>query len=144
MSVGTTTATSRHNRLVVHGIVLVARILARCSPRVLTRVLGRVRLGARPAGYHQAAEARAMVTVVSARCRSPRGCLPRSIATALLCRTTGSWPTWCVGVRVTPPFGAHAWVNAEGRDVEEPYPDGYHRVLLRVPPTSTTTGAHGD
>ncbi len=47
---------------------------------------------------------------------------------------SGSFPTWCVGVRVLPPFGAHAWIAAEGRDVDEPYPPGYHRVLLTVTP----------
>jgi hypothetical protein len=33
-------------------------------------------------------------------------------------------------------FGAHAWVEAEGRSVGEPYPDGYHVTLLSVPPAA--------
>jgi hypothetical protein len=32
----------------------------------------------------------------------------------LLCRLRGQWPTWCVGAWRIPPFGAHAWVEADG------------------------------
>ena len=51
--------------------------------------------------------------------------MPRSIATALLCRMSGTWPTWRVGVRTVAPFSAHAWVEAEGKPVDEVEPAGY-------------------
>ncbi len=71
---------------------------------------------------------------VSLACRGPQGCLPRSLATALLCRMSGQWPVWCVGVRVLPPFGAHAWVEAEGELVHENVPADYFRRLISVDP----------
>jgi hypothetical protein len=63
------------------------------------------------------------------------GCLQRSLATALLCRLRGSWPTWCTGVR-TMPFGAHAWVEADGVPVDEPDPPGHYRPVITVPPAA--------
>lgn len=114
--------------------VLVAHVLRKQPPRRIQRVLRFLSKGAQPATYEAASQARDVVTRTSLRCTGPEGCLPRSIATAVLCRLQGSFPVWCVGVRVTPPFGAHAWVMADGRDVDEPYPAGYHRVLLRVDP----------
>ncbi|MFI6290856.1 lasso peptide biosynthesis B2 protein [Nonomuraea sp. NPDC050790] len=117
--------------------VLAAKILARRSPSTIVKVLNRVSAGSRPATYAEASRAREVVTRTSRACASPKGCLPRSIATALLCRSRGSWPVWCAGVRVLPPFGAHAWVLAEGLPVDEPAPPGYHRVLLRVPREAT-------
>ncbi|MFI0484441.1 lasso peptide biosynthesis B2 protein [Actinomadura sp. 9N215] len=119
--------------------VLAARILAKQPPQRLRRVLRIVGKGARPATYDEAARARRVVVNTSWRCTGPKGCLPRSIATVLLCRLRGTVPTWCVGVRIIPPFGAHAWVIAEGRDVDEPFPEGYHRTLISVePPVGTT------
>jgi hypothetical protein len=114
--------------------VLVARGVATLPPRRIRSVLTVLRLGARPARYDEAESAREVVLAVSLRCLGPQGCLPRSLATAVLCRMSGSWPTWCVGVRVAPPFGAHAWVEADGRMVDEPMPDGYMAKLIEVPP----------
>ena len=121
-------------RMLVRAVVVVARLLARCSPHRIERVLRAVRRGARPAGTAQAATARRHTVMTSAFCSGPLGCLPRSIATALLCRLQGTWPTWRVGVRRYPPFGAHAWVEAEGAAVGEPYPDDFHLPLLTVAP----------
>jgi hypothetical protein len=45
----------------------------------------------------------------------------------------GVWPTWTTGVR-TPPFTAHAWVEAEGRRVGEPAETDNYRTMLAVPP----------
>ena len=73
-----------------------------------------LRRGARPATYEQAKAARDTVVAVSLTCAAREGCLPRSLATVLLCRLHGSWPAWCVGARRLPPFAAHAWVEAEG------------------------------
>ena len=129
----TPAAFRRRDRLAARVAVAAAMILARRSPKRIAAVLAKLSEGARPATYAEASYARAVVTNTSLTCAAPKGCLPRSIATALLCRTHGSWPTWCVGVRVLPPFGAHAWVVAEGREVDEPSPPGYHRPLLQVP-----------
>jgi len=120
-------------RLVVLAVVAVARLLARRPPDRIRTVLERLRRGAAEAGHARTAEIRRTVVAVSRACTGPRGCLPRSLATALLCRLEGDWPTWCVGVRALPPFGAHAWVEAGGKAVGEPYPDGCHAVLFSVP-----------
>lgn len=64
---------------------------------------------------------------------SGRYCLHRSLATTLLCRIGGTWPTWCTGVR-TPPFAAHVWVEAEGHRVGEPQDTATYRTMLTVPP----------
>jgi hypothetical protein len=119
-------------RLLALLAVGIARILARRSPRRIKLVLGKCRTGARPAGYADASAARRAVVTVSVLCAG-EGCLQRSIATALLCRFDGVWPTWRVGVRVEP-FGAHAWVEADGRPVDEPHPAGSYRPILSVEP----------
>jgi len=116
--------------------VVVAHALSRLPPKRLHSVLAVLRRGARPARYAEAKAARDLVLAVSLRCLGPRGCLPRSLATAVLCRLTGRWPTWCVGVRVAPPFGAHSWVEADGRMVDEPMPEGYLARLISLPPVA--------
>lgn len=107
--------------------------LARQSPARIQTVLKMLRRGARPATYAQAQKARNDILATSVQCNG-EGCLPRSLATTLLCRLRGAWPTWSTGVR-SQPFGAHAWVQAEDRPVDEPYPDDYYRPMLLVPPT---------
>ncbi|PJJ03408.1 transglutaminase superfamily protein [Streptomyces sp. 2333.5] len=109
-----------------------ARPLARLKPARLRAVLEFARRGAAPADAGQAQRARDQVVAVSLRCAG-QNCLQRSLATALLCRARGVWPTWCTGVR-THPFAAHAWVEAEGRLIGEPHPEGYYKPLLTVPP----------
>jgi hypothetical protein len=109
-----------------------AWVLARQPPGRVRNVLSAVRAGARPAGYVQAQQARNAVLATSTHCAG-EGCLQRSLATALLCRLHGTWPTWCSGVR-TQPFSAHAWVEADGRLVDEPYPAQYYRPIITVPP----------
>jgi hypothetical protein len=109
-----------------------ARILATVRPSRLEAVLTLVRRGAEPATLEQVRAARRAVVSVSLRC-SGQACLQRSIATALLCRVRGVWPVWCTGVR-TQPFAAHAWVEANGYPVDEPFAAGYYQVLLTVPP----------
>ncbi|MEU8258101.1 lasso peptide biosynthesis B2 protein [Micromonospora inaquosa] len=121
-------------RLLVHAVVVVARLLSTQTPARIERALRRLRGGARPASREEAAVARRHTVMVSAFCSGPLGCLPRSIATVLLCRLQGSWATWRVGIRRYPPFGAHAWVEAGGGAVDEPYPDDFHIPLLTVTP----------
>lgn len=97
-------------------------------------MLGMARRGAEPASVAQAQDAREAMCAVSLRCAGPRGCLPRSVGAALLCRLGGSWPTWCTGVRAVPPFAAHAWIEVEGRPVDEGVPDDYFTRLMTVAP----------
>ncbi|WP_223775465.1 lasso peptide biosynthesis B2 protein [Streptomyces sp. 135] len=110
--------------------VAIARLLAKAPPRRLRRFMEIARRRARPATAAQALAAREAVVSVSLRCAG-QNCLQRSIATALLCRMRGCWPTWCTGVR-TEPFAAHAWVEAEGQLIGEPYPPGYYVPMLSV------------
>jgi hypothetical protein len=112
--------------------VLAARLLSHAPPRCLRRVLGRLSQSARPATYAEAIAARDAVNAVSLACRALEGCLPRSLATALLCRLWGTWPTWRAGIRRLPPFAAHAWVEADGKMVAEPYPADYFSPLLTI------------
>ncbi|MFI9203533.1 lasso peptide biosynthesis B2 protein [Streptomyces sp. NPDC053048] len=119
-------------RLAAHIAVAAARLLAHLPPRRIRALLCAARRGAAPATYQQALTARGDVVAVSVLC-SGRYCLQRSLATALLCRMRGVWPTWTTGVR-THPFAAHAWVEAEGRRVGEPADAATYRALLTVPP----------
>ncbi|MGA8113339.1 MAG: lasso peptide biosynthesis B2 protein [Actinocatenispora sp.] len=112
----------------------VARLLAKARPARLRRILELARRGATPATAATALAAREAVVSVSLRCAG-QNCLQRSIATALLCRVRGAWPTWCTGVR-THPFAAHAWVEAEDQPVGEPHPKGHYQPLITVPPAA--------
>src|SRR5262249_22955820 len=103
-------------------------------PRRIRAVLTLVRRGAAPATYHEAEQALHAVLAVSVLCGG-RYCLQRSLATALLCRIRGVWPTWCTGVP-TAPFIAHAWVEAGGQPVGEPHGPGYYRPLIVIPASS--------
>jgi hypothetical protein len=120
-------------RIVTHLAVGAARLLATRSPRRIRTVLGRLRRGAVPATFEQAKAARDAVVAVSLHCAAREGCLARSLATVLLCRLGGQWPTWCVGARRLSPFAAHAWVEADGVMVGEDYPPDYFRILFTVP-----------
>ncbi|MBL1068047.1 lasso peptide biosynthesis B2 protein [Streptomyces sp. 7-21] len=119
-------------RAAVRAVVLAARLVARLPPRRIRAVLRAVRRGARAATHAEALRARRDVTATSTRCAG-RYCLERSLAAALLCRLRGTWPTWCTGVR-TPPFSAHAWIEAEGSPVGEPRGIARFTPLIRVPP----------
>ncbi|MEV8308229.1 lasso peptide biosynthesis B2 protein [Streptomyces flavidovirens] len=123
-------------RLAARLVLLPALALSLLPPRRIRTVLARVRHGATPATAAQAKNARDAMCAVSLRCAGPKGCLPRSLGAALLCRLGGSWPTWCTGVRVVPPFTAHAWVEADGRPVDEGVPDDYFTRLITVAPAS--------
>jgi hypothetical protein len=121
-------------RVVTRLAVGAARLLATRSPRRIRTVLGWLRRGAKPATFEQAKQARDDVVAVSLACAAREGCVARSLATVLLCRFRGQWPTWCVGARRLPPFAAHAWVEADGVMVgEDEYPPDYFRPLFTVP-----------
>ncbi|MGH3982067.1 MAG: lasso peptide biosynthesis B2 protein [Pseudonocardiaceae bacterium] len=112
-----------------------AHLIGRLAPRRIRRLLTWCAQAARATSYTEAAAAHQAVVAVSVRCAG-HGCPPRSIATALLCRTHGSWPTWHTGVR-TIPFTAHAWVEAEGQPVDEPHTTAQTRPLITVAPNPT-------
>ncbi|OHV39816.1 hypothetical protein BCD49_09360 [Pseudofrankia sp. EUN1h] len=128
-------------RLRAHLAVAAARALATQPPARIRAFLSAASHGAEAASRRRAQMARDDVTTVSLVCRGSRGCVPRSVATALLCRMSGTWPTWCVGVRTIAPFAAHAWVEADGLMVGEDEPAGYFRPLLAVEPRRTARSA---
>jgi hypothetical protein len=111
--------------------VLLAAALVRLPPHRIDTVLRFLRRGSRAATRNQARAARDAVVQVSVRCAG-QGCLQRSVATVLLCRLVGAWPTWCTGVR-TEPFRAHAWVEAEGAPVGERDDVRLFHVVMTVP-----------
>ncbi|MDJ1132890.1 lasso peptide biosynthesis B2 protein [Streptomyces iconiensis] len=117
--------------------ITLAWLLAKQPPRRIRAVLTWVSRGARTATFAEVRRARAGVVALSVSCAG-EGCLQRSLATALLCRMRGSWPIWCTGVR-TQPFAAHAWVEAEGRPVDEPYPADHYRAIMTVGPRAPRT-----
>ncbi|MET9297201.1 lasso peptide biosynthesis B2 protein [Streptomyces sp. NPDC003077] len=116
--------------------VTAARLLATRSPHRIARTLCLLRTGAPPASVPQALDARRAVVRVSRRCATDQGCLQRSLATTLLCRLRGTWPTWCTGVR-TEPFSAHAWVTVGSRPIGEPQAADHYTPVLTVPPAGT-------
>lgn len=122
------------DRITALAAVTGARVLARLSPDQLAEVLRRVARNARPATYNEARRARQVVLTVSTRCCGREACLPRSLAAALLCRRRGQWPTWCAGVLAAPPFTAHAWIEADGRMVDEYADDTALTTLISVGP----------
>lgn len=109
-----------------------AHLLATQPPARLRAILTRIKRGARPATYAEADTALRTVMAVSLSAGGRKGCLPRSLATVLLCRMRGQWPTWCVGVRTRPPFAAHAWIEAEGSLVGEDCPADYFQRFFAV------------
>lgn len=125
----------------VRAVVVAARLLATRRPARIRRVMELASRGARPAGAAEATRAHTAVTAVSLVCAGREGCLPRSIAVALLCRVRGTWPTWCVGVRRLPPFAAHAWIEAGGEPVGENIPADYFRLFYSVPPVRSAPPA---
>ncbi|WP_435738247.1 lasso peptide biosynthesis B2 protein [Cellulosimicrobium sp. PMB13] len=130
-------ATRGLRRARVRGAVAVARVAALLPPLVLVRVLRLASRGARESGVDEAQVARDEVCGASVRCAG-LGCLQRSVAVVLLCRTEGHVPGWRTGFRPEP-FTAHAWVTSGGRPVGEPPDVGGYRVVLAVDPR--TTGA---
>jgi hypothetical protein len=120
-------------RIRVRTVVAAARLLATRSPQRIRTVLTRLHRGTRPASYEEAQTARHAVVSVSLACAGREGCLVRSLATALLCRSYGHWPTWCLGARRLAPFHAHAWVEVDGVMIGEDYPSDYFRTFFTVP-----------
>lgn len=145
MSMSTPVSLSARDRLPwyrglrVKAIIGSAHLIGRTRPRTIRRILQLCARNARPASHAEAERARKLVVAASIRCAGD-GCVPRSIATALLCRVNGAWPTWRSGVR-TNPFLAHAWVEVEGRPVDEPATTLGVHPLITVPPGRQRTAA---
>jgi hypothetical protein len=112
----------------------IGRVLARRKPKQIKAVLEKLQTGARPATAAEARHARDSVLTVSPRCSGDRACLPRSIASMVLCRLRGVSPVWCVGVLVAPPFIAHAWIEAEGKSIGETLDLSHYRRMIAVGP----------
>lgn len=122
-----------------------ATLLARRKPRVIRVLLSWLASGKRAASRQDVQRAWDTVVGVSRRSSGRRGCLVRSLAVVLLCRWRGSWPTWCVGVRIVGRPEAHAWVEAEGEPVGElPGTAAAYRTILRVGSPSEGYVPHGD
>ncbi len=82
---------------------------------------------------------RGLVVAVSTLCAGD-GCLPRSIATALLARSYGYGVTWCTGVQDRP-FAAHAWVEVDGRPVGEMADlEEFRKMMVCVPEYASSGG----
>ncbi len=120
-------------RIRVRTMVAVARLLSTRAPQRIRTVLIRLHRGSRPATYEEAWNARQAVVSVSLACAGREGCLVRSLATTLLCRSHGYWPTWCLGARRLAPFYAHAWVEVDGVMIGEDVPSDYFRTFFTVP-----------
>lgn len=114
--------------------VSAARLLAQQKPKNIKAALAKIQSGARPATAPEARHARDSVLTVSPRCSGPQACLPRSIASVLLCRLRGVSPVWCVGVLAAPPFTAHAWIEAEGQLIDEELDGTCYRRLIEIGP----------
>jgi Transglutaminase-like superfamily len=114
--------------------VCAGRMLARLPPKRIRAVLTLLRRRAAPATCRQAKDAHDTILASSVLCAG-RYCLQRSLATTVLCRIRGVWPTWCIGVR-TAPFVAHAWVEVDGQPIGEPRGPGYYRPLIVIPPVT--------
>ncbi|MGC0334334.1 hypothetical protein RKD23_007324 [Streptomyces sp. SAI-170] len=121
-------------RVAARAVFVPALLLSLLPPRRLRAVLHLLRRGAVPADEAHAKRARDAMCAVSLRCAGPKGCLPRSLGAALLCRLGGTWPTWSTGVRVVPPFTAHAWIEVAGHLIDEDVPDDYFARLITVEP----------
>lgn len=124
---------SFRHRVRVRTMVTAARLLATRSPQRIRKVLTWLHRGIRPATYEEAQTSRQAVVSVSLVCAGREGCLVRSLATTLLCRSRGNWPTWCLGARRLAPFHAHAWVEVDGVIIGESYPSDYFRTFFTVP-----------
>lgn len=113
---------SLSERLAGHAAVAAARLVCAATaarPARLRRLLAPLMAGGLPASEAQASRARQVVETVSYTCASPHGCLLRSVAIVLVCRSRGRRVTWRLGMTGSPP-ACHAWIEAGGKPVGEP------------------------
>ncbi|MFG3436105.1 lasso peptide biosynthesis B2 protein [Nonomuraea sp. NPDC047897] len=118
-----------------------ALLVARLPPKRIRMLLGLLGRMARPARHDEVARARTCLLAASVRLRGVEACLPRSLAVVLLARMRGARATWCVGVLRSPPFLAHAWVEADGEMVGEHLDStDFVRLLAVGPPVNHQAG----
>lgn len=129
---------SRGALLRTRGCVAVAFAVSQLRPSRIRRLMQAVVRGGRKPGIAESEYHRGLVVSVSTLCAG-EGCLPRSIATALLARSYGYGVTWCTGVRDRP-FSAHAWVEIDGRPVGEPADLGEYRKMIVCRPKYASPG----
>ncbi|WP_167203081.1 lasso peptide biosynthesis B2 protein [Actinomyces respiraculi] len=131
------TRASSWERTYARTAVAAAFVLSRLRPRLLRSVMNRVVARGRRPDADEVLRWRGLVVSISTFCAG-EGCLPRSIATALLARGHGCGVTWCTGMRDRP-FVAHAWVEIDGKPIGE-ISDlrTFHRVLTAYPQYTDT------
>lgn len=111
-------STGRRHRTRAWIAISLARVITRFPPDTLQSVMGRLcRSAPRVATVGEALYARELVCGLSRRCAG-QGCLQRSVAVVLFCRSQGSAPDWRTGFALNP-FLAHAWVEVDGAPVGE-------------------------
>lgn len=115
-------------RVKVALVVQIANMLSHLRPNHLERLLRVLAKGAVSSRTAEVSAIRASVCATSSRCAG-LGCLQRSIATFILCRTSGHVPVWKSGFRLNP-FAAHAWVEVDGLAVDEPDGVSQYRAVL--------------
>lgn len=122
------------SRVYIRAVVRIGIVLRSCRPNQTRRFLTLAAKGLPEASHQQATQARDLVLKYDPRTRGETACVPRVIASALLCRRRyKSWPRVCFGVLITPPFRAHAWLEAEGRSVQEDLPATFYGLLFAIP-----------
>lgn len=127
-----TSSISFRASLKAHICVFAAMRVQNVKPSTVRWLLTAVRGGARASTYSEVLSCREAIVSVSRKCAG-EFCLPRSIATTLMCRWNGHWPTWVTGAKLEP-FQAHAWVMAEGRPVGEAIDVSDYAPLMSIEP----------
>lgn len=127
----------------VHIAMAMASLLSRVRPSAIQQILSILRLGARPSRPDEAESAFHDVHQVAPHLRGPTRCLARSLTVVIVCRFRGHWPTWCVGVRIQPPFVPHAWVEVDRRCIGEVGGAVSYRTMLTVPISDRGQGRYG-
>ncbi len=112
--------------------IAAAYLISLFPPQRLATVLTHLIREAPSSSATEVSYARANVCAISARCAG-QGCLQRAIATVLLCRLRGHSPVLKSGYQIRP-FRAHAWVEAEGKAIDEPEDIGTYVEVLEIAP----------
>lgn len=120
------------DRYVAMVAVPIARVLVLLRPYQLLWVIRAMQRGVQPASIDGAQASWSAVVGTSAVCAGRDACLQRSVAVVVHCRLRRRRIGWCLGVRSESPFGAHAWVEAEGRPVEEDFGPSALAMLARL------------
>ncbi|TQJ01268.1 lasso peptide biosynthesis B2 protein [Amycolatopsis cihanbeyliensis] len=126
------TAAERVRAVAAVGVARLVLAGTRARPARVGAILRVLRLGTHPVDTESAARARASVVTVSLRCASDHGCLLRSVAIVIAARLAGGSVMWRVGA-ASPPPALHAWVEAGGVPVGEPFdPRLLYRPLITI------------